>query len=101
MTDVEVDQSGKIEALAVDTILAFSDGLSQTIRIPASVKRTGLRFLRQRRVPRRIRHLRMLAAGFYLLLRDYLDQVAYLTIDIEFAGREEDLRSMLLILIWR
>jgi len=27
--------------------------------------------------------------------------LAYVTIDVEFAGREEDLRGMLLILIWR
>ena len=65
MTDVEVDQSGKIEDLAVDTILAFSNGLSRAIRIPAAVKRIGLAFLRRRRVPPKTRYLRMLATGFY------------------------------------
>jgi hypothetical protein len=101
MTEVEVDQSGKIEDLAVDTILAFSNGLSGTIRIPAGVKRAGLAFLRRRRVPPKTRYLRMLAAGFYLLLQDDLTRLTYITIDVEFAGREEDLRGMLLILIWR
>jgi hypothetical protein len=101
MTEVEVDQSGKIEDLAVDTVLAFADGLCWAIRIPAAVKRSGLSFLRQRRVRRKSIYIRMLAAGLYLLLREHLAQLAYTTIDVEFDGREEDLRGALLNMIWR
>ena len=101
MKEAEVDQSGKIEDTEVDTILALANGLSWTIRIPASVKRAGLAFLRQRHVSRKTRYLRMLAGGLYLLLCDYLDQLSFITIDVEFAGRENDLRGMLLVLLWR
>lgn len=101
MPDIEADQSGKIENLGEDTVLAYSDGRSWAIRIPASVKQAGLRSLRHRRVSRKTCYVRMLAAGFYLLLRDHLDELTYVTIDVEFAGREEDLRGMLLNLIWR
>ena len=101
MTNVEVDQSGKIEDLSVDTVLAFSDGSNRAIRIPVSVKHAGLEFLRQRHVSSKVRFLRMLAAGFYLLLKDDLKRIAHIVIDVEFAGREQDLRGMLLILIWQ
>lgn len=43
----------------------------------------------------------LVVAGFYLLLKEHLAHLAYVTIDVEFAGREDDLRGMLLILIWR
>jgi hypothetical protein len=43
----------------------------------------------------------MLAAAFYLLLKDDLHRLDLITIDVEFAGREADLRGMLLNLIWR
>lgn len=37
--NIEVDQSGKIERTREDTVLAFSDGKSGSVRIPAAVKR--------------------------------------------------------------
>ena len=39
LTEVEVDQSGKIKDPGADTVLAFSNGLSRAIRMPASAKR--------------------------------------------------------------
>jgi len=101
MTEVEADQSGKIEDFNVDTVLAYSNGSTRAIRIPVSVKRAGLRFLRQRRLSRKTLYLRLLVTGLCLLLRDDLDELAYITVDVEFAGRENDLRGMLLSLIRR
>ena len=45
---VEVDQSGKIEDTATDTVLAFSNEADFAILIPAKVKRVCLRRLRNR-----------------------------------------------------
>ncbi len=101
MINVEVDQSGKIEDFEIGTILAFSNGCQKAILIPSSVKLVGLNFLRQRRISRKTRYLRMLAAGFFLLLKNDLINLNIITIDIEFSGREEDIRGILLNLIWR
>ena len=44
---IEVDQSGKIEKMNVDTVLAFSDGKRAAVLIPAEVKRVCLQGLRR------------------------------------------------------
>jgi len=36
---IKVDQSGKMEVLTVDTVLAFSNEITATLLIPVSVKR--------------------------------------------------------------
>jgi hypothetical protein len=103
-SNVEVDQSGKIERTQVDTVLAFSDGQSYAIRIPAAVKRRVLSFLRQK--PRRsgnkkVVYAHLFAAALYLLLRAHLNAVDFITIDTEYTGGEEDIRRILLPLIRR
>lgn len=98
-SDVEVDQSGKVERIQADTVLAFSNSQRYAIRIPASVKRTALHVLRQRRKPsasKKTIYLRLFAAGLYLLLRDHLDVLDHISIDTEYFGREADIRWMLL-----
>ncbi|OQY22772.1 MAG: hypothetical protein B6I35_05345 [Anaerolineaceae bacterium 4572_32.2] len=47
---VEVDQSGKMEVLRVDTALALSNGITASILIPAAVKREVYRQLKYRGV---------------------------------------------------
>jgi hypothetical protein len=97
---IEVDQSGKIEKTNVDTVLAFSDGKSAAVLIPAEVKRVCLQALR--RVDRRKTTimLRIFAAGLFLLLQDVLEEITLVTIDQEYPGREGDIKGMLLRLIW-
>jgi hypothetical protein len=36
---IKVDQSGKIEVLTVDTVLAFSNEITATLLVPATAKR--------------------------------------------------------------
>lgn len=48
MSNVEVDQSGKIERTQVNTALAFSDGIEASILILAVEKRECVKKLRQR-----------------------------------------------------
>lgn len=103
-SDVEVDQSGKVERTRMDTVLAFFDGQHYAIRIPATVKRAVLHVVRQKRKPsgsKKAVYLRLFAAGLYLLIRDHLNVLDHIIIDTEYSGREADIRGMLLLLIRR
>jgi hypothetical protein len=97
---IEVDQSGKVEKTNIDTVLAFSDGKSAAVLISAEVKRVCLQTLRRRGKPKITNVLRIFAAGLFLLLQDVLEEVTWVTIDQEYPGHEEDIKGMLLRLIW-
>ena len=104
MSTVEVDQSGKIERTHTDTFLAFSDSLHYVICIPARVKKAGQAALRskwRRRKGKKAIHIRLFAAGLFLLLKDHLTDLGQIVIDTEYTGRESDIRGMLLELIRR
>ena len=98
---VEVDQSGKVEDTRVDTVLAFSDGVSGSILIPAQVKREA--FVRLRRdYSNRERLLSMLfATGLFLLLSEHWDHFASVALDNEYTGRESFIKLHLLNLVRR
>jgi hypothetical protein len=94
---VQVDQSGKIEDTRVQTVLAFSNQISYAILIPAPVKRKCVQILR-RQYPKAF-YLRLFSASLFLLLKDYLDRLNLITIDIEYMGKEETIKGILLDLI--
>jgi len=96
---INVDQSGKIEKTNVDTVLAFSDGKSAAVLIPAEVKRVCLQALRRGGRRKTTIVLRIFAAGLFLLLQDVLEEITLVTIDQEYPGREGDIKGMLLRLI--
>lgn len=97
---IEVDQSGKIEKTNVDTVLAFSDGKSAAVLIPAEVKRVCLQALRRGGKRKTTIVIRIFAAGLFFLLKDVLEEVTLVTIDQEYPGWEGDIKGMLLRLIW-
>jgi len=97
---IEVDQSGKIEKMNVDTVLAFSDGKSAAVLIPTEVKRVCLQALRRGGRRKTTIVLRIFAAGLFFLLKDILEEVTLVTIDQEYPGREGDIKGVLLRLIW-
>jgi hypothetical protein len=66
---IEVDQSGKVERTNVDTVLAFSDGKSAALLIPAEVKRVCLEVLRRGGRRKTTIVLRIFVAGLFLLLQ--------------------------------
>jgi hypothetical protein len=79
MAIIEVDQSGRIEVLTVDTALGFSDDRQAAILIPAAVKRNCSRQLRARGVRPKLAlrpvevmvSIRMFAGGLFLLMENY------------------------------
>ena len=97
---IEVDQSGKMEKMNVDTVLAFSDEKSAAVLIPAEVKRVCLQALRRRGRRKTTIVLKIFAAGLFLLLQDVLEEVTLATIDQEYPRREGDIKGTLLRLIW-
>jgi hypothetical protein len=101
VTDVEIDQSGRIEALTVDTALALSDAIQSAVLIPSAVKRKVWNELRTRGVKAKMISLRMFAAVLYLLLEDHLEKVRTVTIDTEFPGRDSEIKGLLLNLIYQ
>lgn len=75
MTNVEVDQTGKMSNLAVDTVLALSNDLKRAILVPAQVKRAIVQTLRDRGKSRTRAAIQLFAAGLFLLLKDTLNRV--------------------------
>ncbi len=96
MSNIEVDQSGRIEVLTVDTALGFSDDRRAAILIPAAVKRNCSRELRARGVRPKMISIRMFAGGLFLLMENYLNQIEIVAIDQEFPGWEAEIKGLLL-----
>jgi len=96
MSNIEVDQSGRIEVLTVDTTLGFSDDRQAAILIPAAVKRNCSRELRARGVRPKMVSIRMFVGGLFLLMENYLNQIEIVTIDQEFPGWEAEIKGLLL-----
>jgi hypothetical protein len=97
---IEVDQSNKVERTNKDTILAFADGQSAALIIPAQVKRQAFKRLRAMGKTPMLAGLMVFAAGVILLLRDYLRQRGNpgetIIIDTEYTGQDANIRGMLL-----
>ena len=97
---IEVDQSNKIEQSG-PTVIAFSDGISHAIVLSSAVKRAGFKALKEKGKPKSKAQIILFAAGVYLLLRDYLEQIERVKIDTEYPGKDLDIRAFLLRCIWR
>lgn len=95
---VKIDQSGKIEDTSKDTVVAFADGLSYTILIPAKVKRQLQEVFRRQGKPRLFVY-RTFAAGVFLLIKKCLPKIKDLVIDTEYAGHEKQIKEIILEMI--
>ncbi len=91
-----MDQSGRIEDLTSDTVLALANDIRYSIVIPAAAKRSGSAHLRNKGLSKQATHLRLFAVGLYLLLKDHLDDFDRAILDVEFVGHEATIKGMLL-----
>ncbi|MGA9349863.1 MAG: hypothetical protein WBW48_13815 [Anaerolineae bacterium] len=98
---IEVDQSGKIEQTDKNTALAFSNDISYVVLIPARVKREAINLLRVTGKRGKNLYISLFAAALYQLLKDHLDRVDLIVIDMEYEGNEQDVKLALLNLIWQ
>lgn len=93
--DIEVDQSGKIENTRVDTVVAFSDSKTKSILIPAKEKRRLQKIFREAGKSR-VFVYRTFAILIFLLIKDDLKDIDYLTIDNEYPGQDMLIKNYLL-----
>jgi hypothetical protein len=92
---IEVDQSIKIEQSGA-TVLACANGVTDAILLPQRVKRAGLAALRAQGKSRETATLLLFAAGLFLLLKPHVPTVQRIVIDVEYVGKDADLRGFLL-----
>lgn len=98
---VEVDQSGKVEDTAEDTALALSNDINFCIIIPATVKRQCVQVLRDEGMTGQTLYFQLFAVALYFLVKDKLSDISTVVIDIEYIGREADIKLYLLNLLRR
>ncbi len=85
----------------MDTVLAFSNGITRSIRIPAQAKRICLKVLRRTRQGGKAIYMRMFAAALFMLLGPRAQQIGRVVIDIEYEGREAEIKARLIRLAYR
>lgn len=85
---IEIDQSGKIEETHRDTVLAFSNGKSYSIRIKAKTKRQLQKLFRDLNRPRFF-VIYIFTYGIYFLIKDFLSEIGQINIDIEYPSKEQ------------
>lgn len=82
--------------LARDTVLAIADGISYTIVIPAAIKRALLRRLREKGKSRTAAAVFAFSVGLYLLLKNVIQAVDQIIIDVEYMGWESEIKNTLM-----
>lgn len=90
---VEVDQSGKIEQLNKDSVIAFSNRNQYSVLIPKLIKQEAYKLYK-----RKIKNLRykLFCIGIYYCLQHYIKEKELITICCEYSGKENLIKSLLL-----
>ncbi len=98
---VEVDQSGKVEDTKEDTVLAFANGITRTVLIPATVKRDCVTLFHLMGQKGKVFYLQLFAIALFFLLKEHGAHLSNIIIDEEYYGREGDIKRYLLNLLNR
>ncbi len=96
---IEVDQSGHIEATKDNTALAFSNGKTYSILIPTKTARACVRELHRKRIKAPNLQTRLFSAALFFLLRDHITEHISIIIDTEYVGLNKDIQRQLLRLL--
>ena len=94
---IEVDMSRKIENY-LDTIVAFRNSEQYTVLLKRKIK---IEILTEYRKKHKDIHYRLFAILIYLCIKDYLNRIRLIAIDMEYEGREIDIKKHLLRIIWK
>lgn len=90
---IEVDQSGKIEQLNKDSVIAFSNKTQYSVLIPKEVKQETFKLYKGKVKDLRYR---LFCIGIYYCLKDYAKEKELITICCEYIGKENLIKSFLL-----
>ena len=93
---IEVDQSGKIEDLRQDTVVAFSNKEQFSVLFPKPLKREIYEGYRAK--IRQLRY-RLFAICVFYCLKDYLGRKELITICREYDGKDAEIKTYLIPLI--
>jgi len=90
---IEVDQSGKIEQLDKNTIIAFSNKNQYSVLITREIKKEVYGLYKGQVKDLRYR---LFCIGIYYCLKDYIKEKELITICFEYQGKENLIKSFLL-----
>ena len=90
---IEVDQSGKIEQLNMNSVIAFSNKNQYSVLISKEVKREVYKIYKGK--VKELRY-RLFCVGVYFCLKEYIREKELITICCEYAGKENLIKSFLL-----
>lgn len=90
---IEIDQSGKIEQLNKDSVIAFSNKNQYSVLIPKDIKQYVFKLYKGKIKDLRYR---LFSIGLYYCLRDYIKEKELMTICCEYTGKESLIKSFLL-----
>lgn len=90
---IEVDQSGKIEQLDKNTIIAFSNQNQYSVLITKEIKKEVYNLHKGKVKDLRYR---LFCIGIYYCLKDYIKEKELITICCEYQGKENIIKSFLL-----
>ena len=93
---IEVDQSGKIEDLRQNTIIAFSNSEQFSVLLP---KKTKQELFQEFRGKFRQLRFRIFAICLYYCLEAYIKNKSLINIDVEYDGRDAEIKTYLIPLI--
>lgn len=91
---IEIDQSGKIEQLDTETVIAFSNDEDGVIYIKAGTKRKIIKYLRTTLIPQKELYPVLFTVLVFLLIES-LDKKITITIDEEYTGKSEVIKETL------
>lgn len=94
---IEIDQSGKIESY-INTVIAFRNGEQFSIFLDRKIKNE---IITNYRIKYKDIIYRLFSICIFYCIKDYLDKIQNIFIDVEYKGREKDIKKHLLRFIWR
>ena len=90
---IEVDQSGKIELLSHDTIIACSNDNQHSIKIPKKIKQ-DIYYDHKNKIEQL--KYKLFCIGVYYCIEKFLTKSKLITIDDEYHGRNNLVKSILI-----